>query len=291
MAAAMSSAAPLLAAETNFDLEATAGVRYDSNINVEEADILVGAEDIAAIFDVAASVELEGKAGSVEIGYDFGQRLYEDFGQFDLQSHRLSAGVRTRIAGARVGLDYSYGILRLGGDPFLNSHIVSPSVAGFVAPKTYVRGYYRYWDKDFDVRNDRDAVNHSGGFTAFRFFMDNDAFASLGASYDRENAADPQFSFDGFLIRANLKLPLPGVNDGDVNFGYNYRKRDYDGVTPSIGERRTENQSRFEADVAIPIVGGLTLETGYQYTDRNSNFPSADYNEHLVTGALSYRFF
>lgn len=290
-AALASVCAPAFAAEGDFNLEAAAGARYDSNINVEEADVLVDAEDIAAVFDVSASYELDASPGSLKLGYDFGQRLYEDFDQFDLQSHRFSAGARTRVAGARLGLDYSYNILRLGGDPFLDLQLISPSVAGFVAPKTYVRGYYQYMKKDFEVLAHRDADRHSFGASAFRFFMDNDAFVSVGGRYETEDASAPELDFDGYLLEANLQLPLPGIKDGEVQFGYNYRKRDYDNVTPSIGERRIENRSRFEAEAEIPIVGGLALHTGYQYTDRNSNFPSADYNEHLLTGALSYRFF
>lgn len=283
--------APAFAADGDFSLEASAGVRYDSNISVEEADILVGAEDVAAVFDVATSYELETSAGSLELGYAFGQRLYDDFDQFDLQSHSFSAGAQTRLAGARLGLDYSYNILRLGGDPFLDLQLISPSIAGFVAPKTYVRGYYQYMKKDFETLSNRDADRHSAGASLFRFFMNNDAYVSVGGRYETEDANAPEFDFDGFLLDANLKLPLPGIQDGEVQFGYDYRERDYNSLNPSIGERRQENRSRFEAEAEIPIVGGLALHTGYQYTDRNSNFPSSDYNEHLVTGALSYRFF
>lgn len=286
----MSFSAPALS-ETDFDLRAAAGVRYDSNINVEEADIDVGAEDIAAVFDLAASYEIEAGPGTLEVGYDFGQRLYDEFDQFDLQSHRLSAGAQTRISGARLGVDYSYTMMRLGGDPFLNMHLVSPSAAGFVAPKTYARGYYRYLSKRFDTSDERDAERHSGGVKVYRFFMQNDAFVSLGARYDAEDAVGPEYDFKGFLLDASIQLPLPGVDEGEIQFGYDYRERDYDSVTPSIGEARTENRSRFEAAVEVPLVRGLALETEYQYTDRNSNLPSADYNEHLITGALVYRFF
>lgn len=281
-------AAPAAAADEPWSLELGAGVRYDSNINVEQADIVTGEDDFAAVFEASAEYELKGPAGSLEVGYDFGQRLYEEFDQFDLQTHAFSADAKTRLGKLRLGLGYGYHVIRLGDDPFLNLHIVTPSVAAFVAKGVYLRGYYTFYDKDFEVADGRDADSHSAGLSAFRFFMDSKAYVNVAARYDIEDTVDPVFDYDGFQAETTLQLPLD--NDGRVRFGYGYRERNYDNVTPSIGEKREERRSVLHSEIEVPLIGGLGLEAEYRYTDRNSNFPATDYNEHLVTAMLRYRF-
>ena len=120
--------------------------------------------------------------------------------------------------------------------------------------------------------------------------MNNRAYVALTGEYESENAVDPQFDFDGLRLAADLQVPLPGIENAEANFRYSYRTRDYDNITPSIGEPREEDRSRFESGVEIPIVANLAFEAEYQYTDRNSNLPSADYNEHLIAAVLKYQF-
>ena len=278
-------------AEQPWSLEVAAGVQYDGNVNVEQLDILTSESDFAGLFEASAAYELSGSAGSLEVGYDFSQRLYEDLDQFDLQSHAFSAGAKTKLGKAKLGVDYSYHIIRLGGDPFLNMHVVTPSIAGFVSNGIYLRGYYSFYDKNFEVANNRDADSHSFGLTAFRFFMNSKGYFNAGVRYDVEDTVDPILDYDGYLLDAKLQLPLSIVGrDAKARLGYSYRKRDYDNITPALGERRRENRSVVRAELETPLVGGLSLESEYRYTNRNSNFASTDYNEHFAAAMLRYRF-
>jgi hypothetical protein len=202
----------------------------------------------------------------------------------------LSAGGSTDLGGVSLGLDYSYSFVRLDNDAFLDLQLLTPSVSGFIGDRTYARAYYQYQDKNFDVLDGRDAETHAGGARVFYFFMDSRAFFSVNGEYESEDAVDPQFDFDGFLLGADLNLPVPVVPGAEANFGFSYRERDYDSITPSIGEVREEDRSRFEAGLEVPIVGGLSLVAEYEYTDRNSNLPIADYNEHVGRGLLRYSF-
>lgn len=275
-----------------FSLALTAGAEYDSHLSVEAIDLERGVGDTAAVFAAQAEYKpLQGRAGEVALGYDFDQSLYSEHDDFDTQSHRLTAGGALRLGKARLGADYGFHHVRLDGDHLLDMHTISPSISGFVADKLLARTYYSYFDKDFADFDSRNAEAHSAGIAVNRFFMDSRGYVSLGVRYDTENAVDPALDYDGYLLSANLQLPL-GLRDGRgrVNFGYTYRNRDYDNLTPSIDERRAEKRSVFRARSEVPLAGKLGLELEYRYTDRSSNFPSADYNEHKALVALNYRF-
>lgn len=282
---------PAALAKKPYSLELTAGAEYDSHLTVEELDVESSLGDIAAIFRLDAEYKpVQSRAGELRLGYSFDQSLYLEQDEFDTQTHRLSAGGSTRIGRARLGTDYSFYHIRLGGDPLLNMHVVSPSVSGFVTDKIFARAYYSYFDKDFERFENRDANTHQGGLTINRYFNRSRSFVSFGARYDNEDAVDPALDYEGFLLTANLQLPLElAARRGKVNFGYSYRDRDYDNVTPSIGERRRENRSVFRVRSELPVARKLSFEAEYRFTDRNSNFPNADYEEHKALAALTLK--
>lgn len=283
-----------------FSFELAAGAEYDSRLSVEEIDVESNVGDLAAVFGAQAEYKKplqgkagQGKAGELNLGYGFDQKRYAKHNAFDTQSHRLTAGGALRAGKANLGADFGFHHVRRGGDPLLDMRTFSPSISGFVADKLFLRAYYSYFDKDFarSENRHRDAEAQSVGMTVNRFFKNPRGYVSFGARLDDEDAVEPALDYDGYLLSANLQLPLT-LDDGDgkVNFGYTYRKRDYDNITPSIDARRHENRSVFRVRTETPLGDKFGLETEYRYTDRNSNFPSADYSGYRVSAAVSYQF-
>lgn len=291
-AAALATVPALAKDEKPFSLVVTAGAEYDSNVSVEQTDVITREGDVLAILGVEAKYKAKvAEKTSFTLGYEFEQTLHSDFTDFDMQTHTMSAGVDTRVAGVGLGLDYSFFHILLGGDGFLDMHQITPSVSGFVSKSIYLRGSYSYLDKDFKAIDSRDAENHQVEGDAYYFFMKNKAYLSLGARYEQENTVDPALDYDGFQLSANLQLPISLLDRaGKVKFGYSYRERQYDNITPSIREKRHENRSTFKAGAELPLIGKFTLKPEYRYVDRNSNYAFSDYNEHVVTGTLSYKF-
>lgn len=272
---------PTTAFAQEVSLELEAGTFYDSQLVVEDVDLQQSEGDFG--FRLGADLEVtavDTESVDLELGYRFGQTLYSDFSQFDLQSHVGDVRVTTRVAGARLGLRYAYSDFNLGGDGLLSSHTLTPSVSGFVSDGLYVRGFYTYSDKDFDTSDGRDAELHQLGLSAFKFYADNAGFFSLRGHYEEEEAFDPQFSFDGFNLTAEVRVPLGTRDDPHFDVSASYRSRDYDGITPSIGEPRDEDRLRGEVEFVFPLNERFWLEADYRYTDRSSNLPTADYVEH-----------
>lgn len=292
--AAAFAATPALAKDTQpWSLTVKAGVEYDSNVTVEQTDVTTNIGDSALNLGVEAGYKLiDNKNGDkLSIAYDFSQSLHQDLTDFDIQSHSGTIAGATEVAGATLGMSYSFYHLLLGGDRFLDMQVLNPSVSGFIAPNVYARGAYSYFDKNFKVANDRDAENHQGAADLYYFFNNSRSYFTVGGRYEIENAVGPEFDYDGFALNANVQFPLVLTSDkGKINLGYAYRKRDYDNVTPSLGEKRHENRSTFKAMAETPLIKALSLRVEYQYTDRNSNYLPSNYTENLVSGTLSYRF-
>ncbi|TWJ09792.1 outer membrane beta-barrel protein [Altererythrobacter ishigakiensis] len=277
-------------ANDQWSVEIEAGAFYDSQLVVDEIDTQEDSGDIG--FRLGADVEFEAvntDAFDLEFGYDFGQTLYADNDEFDLQSHVADVNASTRIAGARVGARYAFSHFRLGGDSLFDMHTITPSVSGFVADGLFARAFYTYNDKNFATFDGRDATGNQVGASVFKFFSDNAGFISVSGRWEEEDAMAAEFDYDGFVVGADLRIPIAGGRGGTrVQFGVDYRDRDYKAVTPSINEVRTEDRFRGEVELTVPVNERLRLEAGYRYTDRNSNLPSADYKEHRVSAGMLF---
>lgn len=283
--------APQVLWAQDLSLEVEVGGFYDSQLVVDEIDIQQSDGDLG--FKLGANVELEAintDAFELELGYDFGQTIYAEFDQFNLQSHVADVNTSARIGGARFGVRYAFSHYRLDGEPLFDMHSITPSVAGFVADEVYARAYYSYMDKDFSTRDGRDATGNQIGASVFKFFSNSAGFVSVSGRWEGEDATDTQFDYDGFALGADLRLPLAGTRDGPrVQFGVDYRDRNYQAITLLINEVRTEDRIRGKAELTWPLNDTLRLETDYRYTDRNSNLPSADYQEHRVSAGLVFQ--
>ena len=275
-----------------WSLSLKADVQYDDNVTVDQTDLTSGVGDAAAVFEASAGYKLiDKKSGSLEVGYDFSQSLHQDLTNFDIQNHGLSVSGSIDAGDVSIGGMYTFYHLLLGGNGFLDMHMINPSVAGFVTPQLYVRGSYIFFDKTFKTVHSRDATNQQPGIEAYYFFDNAKAFFSVGGHYETENATGPEFDYDGYALTTSFQMPLHVASrSGKVRASYTYSKRNYNNVTPSIGVKRRENRSTLHAQADLTIVGALSATAEYEYIDRSSNLPSADYTENIITGGLKYDF-
>tara|TARA_R110002096_G_scaffold309403_4_gene503974 strand:+ start:48 stop:962 length:915 start_codon:yes stop_codon:yes gene_type:complete len=278
--------------EGKVTLDAEAGFVYDSHVSVDQLDLLASGGDSKWVFKAGGGYEHPfAEDGAINVGYKFSQSLYQDFNTFDLQSHTLNTGVKNKFGKVTVAGNYSYVNTKLGGNAFLDMHIVSPSISGFVAPNYFVRAGYNYYKKDFETANDRDANTNVFTVDGFYFFNKSKSYFTVGASYEDENATADPFDLSGYSLRAALQFPLDVVKDGGkVRFSYEYRDRNYDNITPSIAAIREETRSTLKANLEIPIYDHFAIVGEHKYVDRKSNFSSSNYTENVSSISLAYSF-
>ena len=275
-----------------FDFEASAGAEYDSNISVIQLDTATSADDIAAVFD--ATIEVEGDLApgtSLRAGYDFSQSLHADFTNFDLQTHRASAGFTQEIGEITFDLDYSFVDASLGRKGFLTINRIAPALSGFIGKELFWRLEYVYTDKNFTNRTARDAKVNAGALSLYYFLDGTRSYWTLRYRYEVENAVAPEFDFRGHEIRLRYtrRFPIAG-RDSRLRLTARYEKRNYRAITPSIGAVRDDDRYRFNAEWRIPLARHLFFLAEYEFASFVSNLPSADFNQHLVSGKLGVTF-
>lgn len=265
-----------------------AGVEYDSNVAIEEADLDAREGDGAAVFALDADYWLV--EDRLRVGYNFDQRAYFSLKDFNQQIHRPSIGLRHRSGPLRFGLDYTYAHVRRGGDALFDLHTLTPSVAGRLDGGGQWRAYYSYAERTFDRSPSRDAeVQRLGG--SFRQALGGRRSLTFTGRLETEDAIDPALDFDGYLLGVAFRAPFPVAGRrGEFELGSTFRRRDYDNITPSIGERREEDRLTLSAAATLPLAQRLGLRGEYRYTDRDSNFAVADYTENRVSLRLVYTY-
>ena len=286
---------PNLQAQENggsFIFEVEANGIYDSNVGVDQIDVLVREGDTKLKFKSTLGYENSfAEDGEFNVKYKVSQSLHSDFTQYNIQSHTFSSGIKNKFAGVTLAANYSFVQTRLGGNSFLDMNIFSPSASGFIAKNVYVRAGYNYYDKDFKTSDTRDAGNHNFTLDGYYFFNNSRSFFSVGVSYEDEDALADEFDLKGYTLRSSLQMPVNlGRDGGKVKFSYAYRDRDYDNITPSILAVRAETRSVLKASIEIPVHDKFNIISEYKYTDRNSNFDSSNYTESVISVGIGYEF-
>ncbi len=275
-----------------FDFEASAGAEYDSNISVIQLDTATSADDIAAVFDATIGVEGDlASSTTLRAGYDFFQSLHADFTNFDLQTHRASAGLTQEIGDISFDLDYSFVDASLGRKGFLTINRIAPALSGFIGKTLFWRLEYVYTDKNFARRTARDAKVNAGALSLYYFLDGTRSYWTLRYRYEDENAVAPEFDFRGHEIRLRYTRRFAfGAGDSRLRLTARYEKRNYRAITPSIGAVRDDDRYRFNAEWRIPLARHLFFLAEYEFASFVSNLPSADFNQHLVSGKLGVTF-
>ncbi len=279
------------AAVDPFSLESFAGLEYDGRIRVDELDLDQRDGDFVALVETKLRASPTGTTeDSLILGYDFSQRSHFEYPDLNRQSHRFVADGRTQIGGAEVGVAYDFLHFRLGGDALLNLQGIEPKISVPVAERTTLSASYRYqrWNfLDVDARDSKNSLVAVGAVHRFT----PETQLTVRVRYERDNAREPRFDFHGFQLSAALQVPVRLFErQSSARLEYEYRERDYDNITPSVGARRREERSVLTATIEVPLSKRLGARSSTRLTNRNSNFPASNYEEVRASVGLVARF-
>jgi len=266
------------------------GAEYDTNVSVDEVDVTSGEADSAWLVDFELGVTQPlGKRTDLNLNYDFSQATYERFSRVDRQTHILGADVGTDLGKANTGISAYYINSRLDGEPFLEYLRVSPSLSGFLAKKWFARGAYVFSERTIEDRADRDATTHSGEADLYYFHRGLRSYFNIGYRYRDEDATAARFDFrsHGLKLRYIRRFDL-FERQAKVELAWRFEARRYLSPTPSIGEDREDDRSRWKLDLEVPLTRRLALQTYASYGNYESNLPRADFTQTIVGARLSY---
>ncbi|MGV1098673.1 surface lipoprotein assembly modifier [Thiovibrio sp. JS02] len=275
----------------DWSLTLGAGFEYDDNLSVEEQDLVSDQSDTAAVFELEGGYRFGEKfPGNPEITYNFYQSLYDDYSEYDLQSHTLSLAGEEEFGKATAGLDYSYSYTTLDSDGFLQTHGLTPGLGYALTSQVYLHGSYIFLDKDFrqSGNNPRDAVNNSLGADLFYFFRENQKdFLQLGYRLEDENASGSEYEYQGQILKVSVQMVF--AEETLLRLAYKYNLKDYDNITESIGVEREDTRQAFQVTVSRPLYGRLFGRLDYQHLMNDSNLPATDYTENIIYAGLELK--
>jgi Flp pilus assembly protein TadD len=279
-------------AARRWSVSISAGAFYDDNVTVSSIDQATGVGDAGLSLDLGAEYRLyQDDASQLEVSYDFSQTVYEDLSSFNLQTHSLGAYAERTVRGVDLSLGYGYSYTLLGGDNFLGSHSLRPSIGYAFGDRIYATAGYRFSADNFIDDTDRDAVTHGVGAQAFYLFMGGRAYVSAGASFEDEHTVGREFEYRGETYDLGVKLPLAVLPlEPTLRARYQYYDRDYDNVTPAIGEARRDERHTVTVSLEAAINSWLSGRLEYEHIDARSNLASSDFKENIFGFSLDAQF-
>ena len=278
-------------AKNPFRVRASVGWEYDSNVSVDEVDVdsTAGDSSIALAANLSYKNALT-KDTSGSISYGFSQNDYSDFSAFDLRTQTLSGNLTHDFGKFKGGATLRHITADLDSEDFLTLDQVSLFANRFVNKTVYLHGEYTYTDKELDSFSGRDATKNAISTDVYFFLDGAKRFWVLGYKYEDEDANEAQFdrTIHSFKVRYNRRFSALG-REMKAKFKGRYQLRDYDSITPSIGEIRDEDRLRLGVELEIPLKNRFFMVLEYEYADFSSNLLSADYTQSVVGVKVGWR--
>lgn len=268
------------------------GGEYNSNVSVTELESAIGESDSAALLDAGIDMNWNpAERLSVDAGYSYSSRSYRDFDEFDLGMHLLYGDLSYELDAVTLGTSYYYADARLGGDDFMTLQQYSLYAGKLLTDQWYLRGAVNFADKSFDDFFARSADGEGVSLDAFYFFNQGRSTLLLSYAFDDESASARQFSYTANTLRLRYTNRFSLLQkESQLQLGVRLQDRDYAGVTPSIGERRDDQQVVTEASFEISLTPSLDLITQLERGNYTSALSSADYSENRASLSLKLSF-
>lgn len=268
------------------------GFEHDSNVAVDEVDRSSNLGDVGRLFDGNLRVShdfndtLAGK-----LSYDFSAINYAEFDRLGRQTHSVGASLNADLGEVKAGLNYFFTNTRLDNKNFLTYHRLSPSISGFASKRWFFRGAWVYGDKTLERRPGRDAITHGLETDAYYFWRGLRRYFNFGYAFRHENSRADRFDFEGHLIklRAVQRFDL-GAALSTLEAGIRYEQRDYQSTTPSIGEPRYDDRLKVFIRFDYQMTKRLNWGFYANYSDYESNLPSADYDQTVMGTLIEFSF-
>lgn len=293
-------AATLCAAESpretdsnnHFSAKITLGAEYDSNVAVEELDRETADGD--SLFSLSANLDYEhdlNKDSKFGLGYSYSKDAYDEFDQFDLDTQFLSADYSTKIGGYNTGGAVRYIVSDLDSEKFLTLGQLSLNLGRLLSKTRFLRVDYTYTDKELENFPDRNSDKHGLGADLYFFLDGSRRYWSMGYKFEDEDAEAVSLDRTIHTLRARYthKLSMFGL-PAAARFNARYQLRDYDAITPSIGEIRDDDRLRLGAELELNLSNNWFLLFEYEYSDYSSNLPTSDYSQNLVAAKIGWQY-
>ena len=299
------------------------GVFYDTNVPV----VPVSSSDLTAetIRQNTRRQKSEGQLASLNLVYTwlknvdwegtishrFLQTYNDQLTEFNTQSHTPTLGVLYRSNMSNMptitGLQHSYDFITLGNHRFTQRHIVNPYFTLVEDSSNLTTLQFRFQAKDFfhdkkviqgppvgksDVR---DALNYMVGPLPFFLFEEGRHFIKLGYRFDCEDADGKNWTYRGNRLLFGFQYTLPWW-DIKLRHDLDFHWRSHQSKNTKLPTNATDTVYRSDREpinlisLSKDFYEDFTVSLEYLFDKNKSNLGAFEYNRHVVTTSLTYRF-
>ena len=153
-----------------------------------------------------------------------------------------------------------------------------------------------FFSKDFDdppliPEEDRDA-NGANAYLNWIWSLKTGAFITLRYDFAYEDANGDNWDNTAHRFAANASVPFipQHVKDLRVQVGVQAFLQDFENLNSVFGVEREDDIYQVTAGLRWQFHRYMTLLANYRYTDANSNIAVYDYDRHLITGGVEFRY-
>lgn len=265
----------------DFGFEASAGYKYDSNVNLSEIDDNTEQADTALQYKLGADLRAR-LADNLTLYLDYGYSAtrYQELSGYDLAIHQAQARISYRLGAFDTGLAARHFHALVDGDGFLDINQGAVSVARMLDDTWYLRAAFTHSDKTYADYPARDADNEALDADVYYLLDGMNRYVSMGMRVDSEDAVSDEFDYVSGNLRLAYGHQLPlGSRNLKLKGQLKLEKRDYQHLTASLGEKRDDERLRAGLTATLPLSRYLEMSAEAEYANNASNLPSADYSE------------
>jgi len=275
-----------------WELELGAGLLFDDNVASSEQDVSSDESDTAAVIEVSGRYTLTRWADvEFEAGYDFYQSLYSDLADYNLQSHVFSMDAYRPGRPLDAGFAYDYLTSRIGDDALLNAHLLTATLGQAVAGVWYPNVTFKIQSREFPDDSRRDGSQMAAGLDNYIFPARVNGYLLLGMRHISEDADADYLDHRGNQVRLAMKHGFDFEGHAiEVGAEYENTSRYYRDRDPSIGEKRKDRRNIVRLNLEVRFKKNLSGFLEYEYRESDSNLPSADYRENMLTVTTRFSF-
>ena len=234
--------------------------------------------------------------GAWRLGYDFVADTYPSVQGANLQAHLLSfdygAPLSKRLKNWTGGLRLADQLTFIGGSRFSNQIMLRPALAYRHDDQAATELAYGLTLASYAFATpavqDRDGTNHVLGLTHFRRHKRWQWRAGVFHVFNQAQGADFDFDADGLLLGGSHPLGKQTM----MNFVLSHTRERYDNPNSANGftARRRDNRSALVLQLTHSLNDKASLYAQYGFNRAGSNIAAFDYDQHIVSGGINYRF-
>jgi len=225
-----------------------------------------------------------------------------DFNVFDLAP---TIYVQRRLGAAQLRLQYTLDYVTVGGDAYLLSNAIQPTLTIPESDRTYTQAFFRYQNKDFKsfrddefgapVNQTRDANNYMLGAMQYWKFPNDRGYVRGGYTFDTDRTpggdgttrpgvpTSADWQYTGHRLSTGVAYqPLAATT---LQLAFDYYRQNYsnpNSFSPD-GSVRKDNIYQLTGTAVREFRSWLWLAFQYSYTRDQSNVEVFDYSRHIIS--------